>query len=364
MADFAKKEEALKERLGGIKTSQYQKIAEEVKNDILLSDHKSLEKTRKKLTENRKKLTQKNTPANHRKASNIDIILSVIDNKNVNTKANSINTTASKSKSSKDKRPVSASANGNTKKAKKGPKAKPSPKVKEQSKAKKEKSKEQVKLTDVAGDGNCFYRALWGAAHNHTEGDLTQTVYELFTGVKADTPVHEEPFIAAIRSATATKIKNGVYDEINEAAKADIRANTSFVTEAGREHALKTQLSFFEDMRQSAFSKPDERILFENWLQESSSEIQDEFTLRKFKGRYKKPANAGKFYTDLAKIVGTNKVYASVSDVDVVKFILKQSHIVIHPDTEKPKEFYPSKDGNKHLWLKKRGDHYMFWHLL
>jgi len=360
MADFAKKEAQIKQRLSGIKTSQYQKIAEEVKNDILLSDHKSLEKTRKKLNENRKKLTQKNTPANHRKMANIDIILSVMDGKNTNTNANvkasSINTTGSKK--SKGSHPA---ATKKAKKAKPNPKA--SPKAKKAS-PKAKKSPEKVKLTDVAGDGNCFYRALWGAAHNHPEGDLTQTIYQLFTDAKANTPVHEEPFIAAIRSATASKIKGGIYDTINDAAKADIRANTSFVTEAGREHALKTQLSFFEDMRQSAFAKADSRFLFENWLEESSSEIQDEFTLRKFKGRYKKPANAGKFYTDLAKIVGTNMVYASVSDVDVVKFILKQSHIVIHPDTEKPKEFYPSKDGNKHLWLKKRGDHYMFWHLL
>lgn len=351
MSDFAKKETDLKERLGGIKTTQYQKIAEEVKNDILLSDHKSLEKTRKKLTENRKKLTQKNTPANHRKASNIDIILSVMDNTNAKAKASpsSVNTTGSKRSKSKSRsrRPVSA-----TKKAKK---AVQSPK------AKKPKSKDQVKLTDVAGDGNCFYRALWGSAHNHPEGDLTQTIYKLFTGADANAPVNEEPFIAAIRSATATKIKDGIYDTINDAAKAYIRANASFVTEVGRQRALNTQLTFFEDMRQSAFAKPDERFLFENWLQESSREIQQEFTLRKFKNKYKNPADAAKFYQDLAKVVGTNKVYASVSDVDVVKFILKQNHIVIHPDTEKPKEFYPSKDGNKHLWLKKRGDHYMFW---
>lgn len=360
MSDFAKKEAHLIQKLSGVKTTQYQKIAEEVKNDILLNQRKSLEKTRKKLVENRKKLTQKNTPANNRKASNIDIILAVMDGKNVNTKPNasSINTTGSKGKGN-------PAATKKAKKAKAKPtpkaKAKPSPKAK---KASKSKSPEKVKLTDVAGDGNCFYRALWGSAHNHPEGDLTQTIYQLFTDAKANTPVHEEPFIAAIRSATASKIKGGIYDTINDAAKADIRADATFVTEAGRQHALNTQLTFFEDMRQSAFSKPDERILFENWLQESSTEIQQEFTLRKFKGRYKNPADAAKFYKDLAKIVGTNMVYASQSDVDVVKFILKQNHIMIHPDTEKPKEFYPSKSGDKHLWLKKRGDHYMFWHLL
>jgi hypothetical protein len=356
MSAFAKKEAHIIQKLTGIKTTQYQKIAEEVKNDILLSDHKSLETTRKKLNENRKKLTQKNTPANNRKAANIDIILSVMDGKN-NTNASSINTTGSKK--NKGSHPAA------TKKAKKAsPKAKKAAQSQKAKKASKSKSAEKVKLTNVAGDGNCFYRALWGAAHNHPEGDLTQTIYKLFTGANANGPIAEEPFIAAIRCATATKIKDGIYDTINDAAKADIRANTSFVTEAGRQKALNTQLSFFEDMRQSAFSKPDERFLFENWLQESSREIQQEFTLRKFKAKYKTAADAAKFYQDLAKVVGTNMVYASVSDVDVVKFILKQNHIVIHPDTEKPKEFYPSKDGNKHLWLKKRGDHYMFWHLL
>ena len=358
MSDFAKKEDTLIKKLSGVRTSQYQKVAEGVKNDLLLNDFKSLQKTRKKLNENRKKL--QNTPANQRKAANIDIILAVMDGKN----ASSINTTGSKrssksSKGSKSNHPVIT--NKAQPKAKKTKKAK---KVKVTQSPIAKKSPEKVKLVDVAGDGNCFYRALWGAAHNHPEGDLTQTIYLLFTGANANAPVNEEPFIAAIRSATATKIKNGVYDEINEAAKADIRANASFVTEAGRQRALNTQLIFFEDMRQSAFSAADSRIVFENWLEESSSEIQSEFTLRKFRNRYKTNADAQKFYDNLAKIVGTDKVYASGSDVEVVKFILKQSHIIIHPDTEKPKIFYPSKDGDKHLWLKKRGDHYMFWHLL
>lgn len=356
MSEFAKQEKDLKAKLSGIRTSQYLKIADEVKNDLLLKDLVSVEKTRKKLNASRKKLTQKNTPANLRKLANIDIILGVI-----NGKPASINTLASKgSKSSRSSRKSPASKD-------KQPSAKmtrvlrprrgPAPAPVEA----KAKAKSPIKLVDVRGDGNCFYRSLWGALTHHKEGNLTQLVYKAFTGKEADKAVDEEPFIDAVRSQTAQKITKGVYDEINEAAKAHIRADPTYVTVEGRQHALNTQLDFFEDMRQSVLSKKDSRILYENWIEESSSEIQQAFTFKKFKAKYKKPADKQKFYNDLAKIVADSGVYASESDVNVVKFVLEKANIDLYYGSQKPKEFLQSKDGKKYIYLKKVGEHYKYW---
>lgn len=360
MSEFAKQEKDLKAKLSGIRTSQYLKIADEVKNDLLLKDLVSVEKTRKKLNASRKKLTQKNTPANLRKLANIDIILGVI-----NGKPSSINTLASKgsrkSPASKGKQPSGKQPSGEQPSAKmtralrhrRGPAPAPV-----EAKA---KAKSPIKLVDVRGDGNCFYRSLWGALTHHKEGNLTQLVYKAFTGKDADKAVDEEPFIDAVRSQTAQKITKGVYDEINEAAKAHIRADPTYVTAEGRQHALNTQLDFFEDMRQSVLSKKDSRILYENWIEESSSEIQQAFTFKKFKAKYKKPADKQKFYNDLAKIVADSGVYASESDVNVVKFILEKANIDLYYGSQKPKEFLQSKDGKKYIYVKKVGDHYNYW---
>lgn len=365
MSEFAKQEKDLKAKLSGIRTSQYLKIADEVKNDLLLKDMVSVEKTRKKLNVSRKKLTQKNTPANLRKLANIDIILGVI-----NGKPSSINTLASKSSKSSRRSRKSPASSGKLPSGKPPSDKQPSAKMTRvlrprRGQAKpvevKAKAKSPIKLVDVRGDGNCFYRSLWGALTHHKEGNLTQLVYKAFTGKDADKPVDEEPFIDAVRSQTAQKIIKGVYDEINEAAKAHIRADPTYVTVEGRQHALNTQLDFFEDMRQSVFSEPDSRILYENWIEESSSEIQQAFTFKKFRAKYKKPEDKQKFYNDLAKIVADSGVYASESDVNVVKFILEKANIDLYYGSQKPKEFLQSKDGKKYIYLKKVGEHYNYW---
>ena len=357
MSEFAKQEKDLKAKLSGIRTSQYLKIADEVKNDLLLKDLVPVEKTRKKLNASRKKLTQKNTPANLRKLANIDIILGVI-----NGKPASINTLASKGSQGSRSSRKSPASKGKLPSAKMTRVLRPrrglAPAKPVEAKA---KAKSPIKLVDVRGDGNCFYRSLWGALTHHKEGNLTQLVYKAFTGKDADKAVDEEPFIDAVRSQTAQKITKGVYDEINEAAKAHIRADPTYVTAEGRQHALNTQLDFFEDMRQSVLSKKDSRILYENWIEESSSEIQQAFTFKKFKAKYKKPADKQKFYNDLAKIVADSGVYASESDVNVVKFILEKASIDLYYGSQKPKEFLQSKDGKKYIYLKKVGEHYNYW---
>jgi hypothetical protein len=359
MSEFVKQEKDLKAKLSGIRTSQYLKIADEVKNDLLLKDMVSVEKTRKKLNASRKKLTQKNTPANLRKLANIDIILSVINGKPVSI--NTLASTKSSKRSSKKNKSPAASAKQPSAKQTRVLRPRRGPAKAVEVKAPVAKAKSPIKLVDVRGDGNCFYRSLWGALTHHKEGNLTQLVYKAFTGSDADKPVDEDPFIDAVRSQTASKITKGIYDEINEAAKAHIRADPSYVTAEGRQHAINTQLDFFEDMRQSVFSKPDSRILYENWIEESSSEMQHAFTFKKFRAKYKKPTDKQKFYKDLAKIVADSGVYASESDVNVVKFVLEKADINLYYGSQKPKEFLVAKDGKKYIYLKKVGEHYNYW---
>jgi hypothetical protein len=89
--------------------------------------------------------------------------------------------------------------------------------------------------------------------------------------------------------------------------------------------------------------------------------MQQAFTFKKFRAKYKKPEDKQKFYNDLAKIVADSGVYASESDVNVVKFVLEKADINLYYGSQKPKEFLVAKDGKKYIYLKKVGEHYNYW---
>jgi len=347
MSNFVLAETKLFKKLENIKTPMYKKLVEELVADILLADTKSLNKTRKKLESAKKILSLKSkTDKNKQKAANIDLILETMDAKNNSVSSKSSSKSSSPKKSKKQISPLFKSVKKTTVK-----------KVKA-------KSPQKATLVNVDGDGNCFYRALYGAAKTHPDNNLAPKIRHLFKG-QNNGPITEESFIADIRKAVAEKIGNGIYDTINEDAKDEIRTSTEYETEAGRQRALETQLTFFEDMRRSAFQKKASRYLFENWLQESSDEIKAAFGVTKFKRNYKKPEDAAKFYKDLAKIISDPGVYASQTDIDVVKWVLKKADINVHPDIGEPKVFTTKNaKGANNLWLKKDGDHYQYWKLL
>lgn len=148
---------------------------------------------------------------------------------------------------------------------------------------------------DVEGDGNCFYRAVYGAAKYHPYGILERFLECL----DLSTDLDEDDFCAAIRE----KLVEEITGDLLERMKATEGTN------------------LYETLREAAQLAVEggEPLLWEAALGEASDEFQAEFSdpahflelsLRDFKEGF-------------AGIVANSGVYASEMDYKLLEFLLK-----------------------------------------
>lgn len=147
---------------------------------------------------------------------------------------------------------------------------------------------------DVEGDGNCFYRAVYGAAKYHPYGIL-----ERFLGcLGLPTDLDEDNFCTAIREKLVEEITGDLLERMKAAEGTNL----------------------YEALREAALLAVEggEPLLWEAALDEASDEFQAEFsdpahflelTLRDFKEGF-------------AGIISNSGVYASEMDYTLLKFLL------------------------------------------
>jgi len=228
---------------------------------------------------------------------------------------------------------------------------------------------------DELKDGNCFYSSIYKAALHHSEKGLVNRIYELFDGKYAAAPAakaaapaakaaaapaakaasapaakasasaaaaakpipEERIFIMALRAKTAQLMRTGVFEEIKQRRIRNVNADPSIgknrATEAEKE-ALRQQqrdlvFTLFDKLWEN--SEGDNKIVYDAWLEESPTEIRIFIANRPFRTIY--PANnrenEQKFYNDMATFIQTWKVYASETDISVVRHHLSKSGIAL-----------------------------------
>lgn len=148
---------------------------------------------------------------------------------------------------------------------------------------------------DVEGDGNCFYRAVYGAAKYHPYGILERFLMCL----DLPTDLDEDDFCAAIRE----KLVDELTGDLLERMKA---AEGTNVYEILREAA---QLAVVGG----------EPLLWEAALDEASDEFQAEFG----DPAYFLELSLDDFKAGFAGIVANSGVYASEMDYKILEFLLK-----------------------------------------
>jgi hypothetical protein len=211
---------------------------------------------------------------------------------------------------------------------------------------------------DELKDGNCFYSSIYKAAVHHSEKGLVNKIYELFDGQYASAapsappakapsapaakPIPEErTFIMALRTKTAELMRRGVFDEIKQRRIRNVNADPSIgrnrATEAEKE-ALRQQqrdlvFTLFDYLWDN--SEGENKIMYTAWLEEAPTQIQNFFNNthrgKTFRNIYpeQNPENEKRFYNDMATFIQTWKVYASETDISVVKHHLLKGGVAL-----------------------------------
>jgi len=208
---------------------------------------------------------------------------------------------------------------------------------------------------DELKDGNCFYSSIYKAAVHHSEKGLVNRIYELFDGqyaaaasapaakaAPAAKPIPEErTFIMALRTKTAQLMRTGVFDEIKQRRIRNVNADPSIgrnrATEAEKE-ALRQQqrdlvFTLFDYLWDN--SEGENKIMYTAWLEEAPTQIQNFFNNthrgKTFRNIYpeQNPENEKRFYNDMATFIQTWKVYASETDISVVKHHLLKGGVAL-----------------------------------
>jgi hypothetical protein len=151
---------------------------------------------------------------------------------------------------------------------------------------------------DVEGDGNCFYRAVYGAAKYHPYGILERFLLCL----DLPTYIDEDDFCHAIRQKLVDEIMGDLFERMRS-PDGD---------------------TLYETLREAAQLAADgEPLLWESALAEASDEFQERFSdadnflrlsLDDFKGAF-------------AEIIANSGVYASEMDYKILEFLLAQCGI-------------------------------------
>jgi len=214
---------------------------------------------------------------------------------------------------------------------------------------------------DELKQGDCFYSSLYKAALHHSEKGLVNRIYELFDGQYASAapaakaasapaakaapaakPIPEErTFIMALRTKTAQLMRTGVFDEIKQRRIRNVNADPSIgrnrATEAEKE-ALRQQqrdlvFTLFDYLWDN--SEGENKIMYTAWLEEAPTQIQNFFNNthrgKTFRNIYpeQNPENEKRFYNDMATFIQTWKVYASETDISVVKHHLLKGGVAL-----------------------------------
>lgn len=155
-------------------------------------------------------------------------------------------------------------------------------------------STEFVQL-DVEGDGNCFYRAVYGAAKYHPMNILDRFLLCL----DLPTGIDEDEFCLAIREKLAAEIRGDLFEHMHEVMGSNL----------------------YESMREAAhLAVNGVPLLWAEIIDSASEEFQkrfaepDEFlemSMPQFKRRF-------------ARIISDSGVYASEMDYKILEFLLAQ----------------------------------------
>jgi hypothetical protein len=181
---------------------------------------------------------------------------------------------------------------------------------------------------DELQDGNCFYSSLYKSALHHSKEGLVNRIYELFDGKPLEAPasLDERTFIMEVRTKTAQLLRNDIYQEMKAKHLRNINADKSILTKEGREGQKAQTLTLFEKLWDNKGN-----AIYRAWLQESPREIKSFFKEQSFISRYtsRDSNNEKQFYNDMAKFIETWGVYASQTDIDVVKHELLKGGIAL-----------------------------------
>jgi hypothetical protein len=190
---------------------------------------------------------------------------------------------------------------------------------------------------DVAGDGNCFYRALYNSAKFHaTPGTLDR----LLRCIDGPEGIDEDTFVDVIRQKLASGIRGKLMERL---AAAD---NTPGFT-------------IYHKIRQAAVTA----------TRNANNERRSPFLWNAFKSEaspvFFKQLKQSEFKKLLANIVSRDTVYASEIDIALVLFMLRTCgpnavHIsLLSPDdVAAPAD---TKEGLPNLLLRRLGEHYNFY---
>jgi hypothetical protein len=221
---------------------------------------------------------------------------------------------------------------------------------------------------DELQDGNCFYSSLYKSALHHSKEGLVNRIYELFDGKPLEAPasLDERTFIMAVRTKTAQLLRNDIYQEMKAKHLRNINTDKSILTKEGREGQKAQTLTLFEKLWDNKGN-----AIYRAWLQESPREIKSFFKEQSFISRYtsRDSNNEKQFYNDMAKFIETWGVYASQTDIDVVKHELLKGGIALETISDEGQKKCMYFERMPVLWLFKQasrnergelisGDHY------
>jgi len=180
------------------------------------------------------------------------------------------------------------------------------------------------KQVDVKGDGNCYYRALYRAAADHEDPKLLDKVFTIL-GADKKKMKDEATGHVALRKAIAD-----IY-------------RTRFLTKDGPYEVLADNYGTLQYRLYLNEATPSQAAIYKKILKYIS-------------------AKDGKkqFYTDLAKVIGTDMEYASEIDYFVISDILDAGGVKVVSTQTSPKSGIF--DGKPALFIKRLSyDHYNYW---
>ena len=203
---------------------------------------------------------------------------------------------------------------------------------------------EQVfREVDVAGDGNCFYRALYKAAKYHPDASVFGRVLACF-GIELDaaTSSNSNSSSAGKKSKSKSKTKK-------VKVKTDRAEESAFATAIRESLAAKVADDLFEVMEAADSGHTykawhgaaleaigDSPFRWQAALDEAAFELADPFVERDEEGEiveYKPEVMAAMSEADfkalVASIISEEGVYASELDYTFIKFLLNQCGIIL-----------------------------------